>query len=626
MAYLAEDAQGKKEIADMIQLLAYQLLGTDFENSNVQLSVPPALKAKGEYPLGYVNYLGSTLYPFGLREQEWIQHTSIFGRSGAGKTNTVFLLIKNLINSKKPFLIFDWKRNYRDLLTTSNAFVYTVGSNTNPFAFNPLIPPEGVDPDIWLKKLIEIIAHAYFLGEGVMYLFQEAIHATYKKYKIYTEPKEYPTFKDVMNWLEEQPVKGRKSLWMDSAQRAIKSICFGPMGTVVNNNKQSNLSALLDNNVILELDRLTNADKTLIIESMLLWIHHHRLGEEDRETFKHALILEEAHHILARTTGKETIIETVLREIRELGEAIILVDQHPSMISPIALGNTYTTICLNLKHKADINAMGSAMLLDNNERELLGILPIGHAVVKLQGRWPQPFQISIPHQQINKGIVTDQKLTEIMKEQNAEEILGITDESQLPEEIILSEREENFLLDIIKYPFAGVVERYKRLLLSRRKGNTIKEMLIKKKLIETIEIPTRTGKTVLLEPTHLGTRLLQERGHDIKNNNSPESLTHKYWKEKTKKHYQKQGYSVLIEEPINGYTDLILIKNGEKIAVEIETGKSEWKKNLEKNLNKGFKNIKIITTNDKIYQKILETIQQENLTNNIKIHRAQEIP
>jgi len=26
----------------------------------------------------------------------------------------------------------------------------------------------------WLKKLIEIIAHAYFLGEGVMYLLQEA--------------------------------------------------------------------------------------------------------------------------------------------------------------------------------------------------------------------------------------------------------------------------------------------------------------------------------------------------------------------------------------------------------------------------------------------------------------------
>ena len=164
--------------------------------------------------------------------------------------------------------------------------------------------------------------------------------------------------------------------------------------------------------MVLELDRLTNADKSLIIESMLLWIHHYRMGQEDRETFKHALIIEEAHHILTKKTGSQG---SVLREIRELGEAIVLVDQHPSLISPVALGNTYATICLNLKHRSDVNAMGSAMLLDNEKREILGSLPIGHAVVKLQGRWQQPFQISIPHQQIKKGEVTDEKLSEFME-------------------------------------------------------------------------------------------------------------------------------------------------------------------------------------------------------------------
>jgi hypothetical protein len=82
------------------------------------------------------------------------------------------------------------------------------------------------------------------------------------------------------------------------------------MGKVMNTNQQSNLAELLDQNVILELDRLTNADKILIVESMLLWIHHYRMAEQERETFKHTLILEEAHHILnRRTSGNETIIE-----------------------------------------------------------------------------------------------------------------------------------------------------------------------------------------------------------------------------------------------------------------------------------------------------------------------------
>ena len=61
--------------------------------------------------------------------------------------------------------------------------------------FNPLIPPKGVEPAVWLKKLIEIIAHAYYLGEGVMYLLQEAIHAVYKKYGVYKgNVKKFPTF------------------------------------------------------------------------------------------------------------------------------------------------------------------------------------------------------------------------------------------------------------------------------------------------------------------------------------------------------------------------------------------------------------------------------------------------
>ena len=150
LAYLSAEADEKKEIADAIQLLAVQLLGLDFDNSGIHLTVPAKPIAEGEYPIGSVLYAGKSLYPFGIRESEWLQHLSIFGRSGAGKTNTVIQLIKSLFNHNKPFLIFDWKRNYRDLLTFQDKkmFVYTVGGSISPFAFNPLIPPKNVDPDI----------------------------------------------------------------------------------------------------------------------------------------------------------------------------------------------------------------------------------------------------------------------------------------------------------------------------------------------------------------------------------------------------------------------------------------------------------------------------------------------
>ena len=328
-------------------------------------------------------------------------------------------------------------------------------------------------------------------------------------------------------------------------------------------------------------------------------------------------------------TQSESIIETVIREIRELGESIVLVDQHPSMISPVALGNTYTTICLNLKHKSDVNAMGSAMLLDTDERDILGTLPIGCAVAKLQGRILKPFQVTIPYQKINKGEITDEQLKQLMDERNASELLGIKDITELPDEepepIIISEKEETFLLDILAYPYSGVVERYHRLHLSRRRGNSVKEKCMDNGLLEDISIPTRTGKVVVLRLNDISKKLLREKGYQFTENNSNESFIHEYWKHKAADYYESLGYDVTIEKQINGFTDLVVEKDGNKMAVEIETGKSDWQKNIRKNLDRGFRTVVIFTTNDKTFDKIKQYIIENQLTLYVELYRAQDI-
>ena len=50
--------------------------------------------------------------------------------------------------------------------------------------------------------------------------------------------------------------------------------------------------------------------------------------------------------------------------------------------------------------------MGQCLLLDK-ERDILGTLDIGQAVVKLQGRIHRPFQIAIPEFIIQKGRISD---------------------------------------------------------------------------------------------------------------------------------------------------------------------------------------------------------------------------
>ncbi|MFB0555837.1 MAG: hypothetical protein ACETWQ_21235 [Phycisphaerae bacterium] len=191
------------------------------------------------------------------------------------------LLSSNLtsFSSFIPKKLTHWP-TYCDLLTHyPDILVFTAGRDICPFYFNPLIPPEGTSPSIWLKKLIEIIAHTYFLGEGVKYLLQEALDRTYREFGLYDGKMDvYPTMADVLIWLENFKTKGRQAEWMSSTLREISTLCFGEFGKILNVRKHFPMQELLKRNVILELDARTNSDKTFLIEVLLLWLHHYRLA------------------------------------------------------------------------------------------------------------------------------------------------------------------------------------------------------------------------------------------------------------------------------------------------------------------------------------------------------------
>lgn len=168
-AYLLSDGKTRGLIEASLRA-ELATLGSTFEDVEILLAPPSAARAHGEVPLGTVHYAGRPVAEFGLRLPEFLQHVALFGRSGAGKTNVSFLLLRALSEKGVPFLVFDWKRNYRDLAGLpgfESLDVLTVGRGVAPFAFNPLRPPPGTERQVWLKKLIEVMAHAYFLGEGV---------------------------------------------------------------------------------------------------------------------------------------------------------------------------------------------------------------------------------------------------------------------------------------------------------------------------------------------------------------------------------------------------------------------------------------------------------------------------
>jgi hypothetical protein len=217
---------------------------------------PPRGTVTGGYPLGQVVVGDLDWDSFGLNEDEWIQHVGIFGRSGSGKTNLGFLILRELAAKGKPFLVFDWKRNYRDLLGLegfSGQRVFTVGREIAPFRFNPLCPPPGTDPEVFLKKLIEIMMHVYWLGDGVAYLLQMAIDSVYRQRGVYGGGCDrFPTLFDVRDWLKAYKAKGREAQWMDSTRRVIETLCFGQIGKVVNTGSNEEFRQLLSSPAVLQ--------------------------------------------------------------------------------------------------------------------------------------------------------------------------------------------------------------------------------------------------------------------------------------------------------------------------------------------------------------------------------------
>ncbi len=157
--------------------------------------------------------------------------------------------------------------------------------------------------------------------------------------------------------------------------------------------------------------------------------------------------------------------------------------------------------------------------------------------------------------------------------------------------------EIRFLADVAGRPMSTTVSRYQRLHLSRRRGNAIRLELIKAKIIESVTIATRSGQVILCQITDIGRRICNYL--DIEPGNASNvSLAHRYWTHQAQRYFEKKGYEVHQEFKVegNGFIDLLAERPGERVAIEIETGKSDIENNLKKLTNASFDRIILVAT------------------------------
>ena len=419
-AYLLGDEDTRVRIFEMMDAIKAAAF-TDKDLRETVLREPPSKEdsSNGDIEIGTVLYGKKKLYPFKINQQMLLAHMGIFGSSGYGKTNLSYMLAEQLSERDVPVIIFDFsKRNYRDLLNTELKDVikiYTVGREVSPFRFNPLKPPPGIQLSQWIKEFSVIFDHAYWLLGGGRHIIMKAMDGVYSE-------RSNPNMLDMKKWLyeyEEKVTSAREKNWLATAGRPLESLCFKEVGEIFECEEGTIPSDFLKPGqiTILELDGMTDNDKTFFIEITLQWLRDFMLVHGKREVLQGVVILEEAHHILnrdkANKMGSETVIDLVFREVRELGIGMIYIDQHPSLISYPALGNTSTQIYMNLaldtKHSSDILDASNMLALDYKEQgNYLRRLPVGHGFILCRmSKFPESFLIEFPYIKIAKGSVKD---------------------------------------------------------------------------------------------------------------------------------------------------------------------------------------------------------------------------
>jgi hypothetical protein len=558
----------------MLTLIAVKRLGMAVGEERLVLDAPPAgVIGRGEFTIGLVSYPSLAPYEFRVDRQELLRHVFILGPTGSGKSTLLPGLLTQVLAAGVPFMVFDFKRNYRCLLTQgSGLVVFTVGRNHAPLAINALRPPVGVEFSEWAEALSDIISTAYLLMQGARNVLKESLLAAAKAHgKAATIAHAHDLLVDE---LEHTRSGSRRYGWLESSTRSLEELSKGAFGLALNNPNGANAEDLLGIPVVFELQGLGDDQKRFFcLFCLQVVLAVRKNGNATRERLQHLLIFDEAHNVFPRERpGEISIPARLAREVREYGEAIVAATQQTD-VSESLIANSGIKLILRCDFPRDVQFASQLLQIDG---KWLPKLQLGTGIARLPVRYYQPFLFTFDEQAIKNVNVPDAAVRDRWQ------TLALPTPTER-HELEVSEREEALLRDIAAQPISPITQRYERLGWNAKIGNGIKDLVITKNLSRFDPIITPTGQVKILSLTEQGSALLERAGITTTRarHGGPE---HEYWKFVIAQRFRRQGFSVTEEFPIGEgrAVDLHATRGDEQRFIEIETGRSDINANITK--------------------------------------------
>lgn len=369
-----------------------------------------------------------------LDKQSLASHVFITGCTGSGKSNTVYQILNELKNSNTKFLVIEpAKGEYKNIFgTDENIFVYGTNPEYTPLLkINPFSFPKEIHVLEHIDRLIEIFNVCWPMYAAMPAVLKKAVEKAYvdcgwnlKSSKNKYDEVLFPNFIDVMSNIKiiidsSEYDNENKGAYKGALLTRIESLTNGFNGMIFNQN-EINTTKLFDENVIVDLSRISSLEtKSLIMGMLVLKLQEYRISNTNaiNSEIKHITILEEAHNLLKRTSTEQTnesanllgksveMIANAIAEMRTYGEGFIIVDQAPGLLDMSTIRNTNTKIIMRLPDYSDRELVGKSANLDDEQIKELSKLPCGVAAI-YQNEWIQPVLCKVDKYKFTNKIYT----------------------------------------------------------------------------------------------------------------------------------------------------------------------------------------------------------------------------
>jgi hypothetical protein len=378
------------------------------------------------------------------------KHGLIVGGTGSGKTNTLFYILRALLERDIPFLVLEpAKTEYRKLLFDEGfrekLQIFTLGDNTvSPFRLNPFKVHEGMSVQTHLDLLKSVFNASFYMWGPLPHVLEQCLYEVYQdKGWDFTTNKNsrgvtqnaFPTLTDLYNKVDEVVNKlgysPETNMELKSSLKTrLNSLRIGGKGLMLDTKSSMSFKQLIARPTVLELESLgDDEEKSFLMGLVLTMLYEYYVsqGLKEEKVLSHITVIEEAHRLLGKTSTSNAFtgdmrgkaVETftnILSEIRAYGEGFLIAEQIPTKLSSDVIKNTNLKVMHRIVADDDRQVMAASMNIKETDSSIVSTMSVGEAVVFSEGD-DGAYNVKVPYAKLGEieGLNEDSMIVKVMQ-------------------------------------------------------------------------------------------------------------------------------------------------------------------------------------------------------------------